>query len=660
MQRSLKCRLPENGAPAINMPNLRTVAIPSVSSPRSSSAEVDQPSSSQDAATGAMLFPPEDLTSYMMQNNNDLSAFFQHQQQAAAASSIAAAVAACSVQSNSSVAVTSSCAKSQAPPLSMPTGMLKPAGFNLAPINDVDMMKLLQNPNLLPKSLPSGLPPQPNDHNKPKPKEGNRPTVSPIPPQLMNGISSSPSHMVNGLKRPQPGTGLQTLQEQLVSSMNGPPPAKRHSISAMPTGPSLPQNGLMMSGPQMNPQLAAAVAAQQMNLSKMNMSQPGMMGMPGLNAQFMPNQRINGNDGPQPNLLNVPGPAQFNAMNMQQLQQLVLHQQLQQQLQQQAKNQNQAKLSGTAQHHQNIQQQHANWMQAKFMAEQQQRLAQQQQQQRMNGPSPIMNQMQLLQLMQQQNQQAQNNPLASNPAFLQQQQLMQLQQQQQILQLQQQQAQQHHTEQRRRAQTIGNASQLSALHNQIPSITLGQGIPQPLVQQLPTSLTPFSSLTPQPHQPAISPALSNNNNEQPQTSNILPNGNTPVVSSPSAPVDNALTNPPTLQPEQGMPNQEALQKMLASWSSIIDPQVLQQFQQLANAQTAVNQGNGQPQITMTSASEVMSEGSVASLLAPQSSSVDSAAPTTRAGSTNPNQPEDSEKSENGLVIAEEEDNPVVD
>ncbi|CAD5218743.1 unnamed protein product [Bursaphelenchus okinawaensis] len=608
-------------------------------------------STNQEPSTSAMLFPPEDLTTYMqaMQNNNDLAAFFQHQQQAAAASSLAAAVAACQAQSTSNVAVTSSSVKSQAPPISMPPSMPKPPGFNLAPINDVEMMKFLHNPTLVtPK--PVGPLPTPD---KPKPKEAARPTASPS--QILNGISSSPSHIVNGLKRSQPGTGLQSLQEQLVSSMNGPPPAKRHSISAMPTGPSLPQNGLLMSAPQMNPQFAAAVAAQQMSMNKLNMPPAGMLGMPGM-PPFMPNARLNG-DAPQPNLLNVPG--QMNPMNMQNLQQFLFQQQLMQQQQQQqqaaaAKGQVQPKLSGTAQHHQNIQQQHANWMQAKFLAEQQQqqqRIAQQQQQQRMNGQSPIMNQMQLLQLMQQQQSQqpSQANPLAPNPALLaQHQQLMQLQHQQMLMQ-QQNQQQQQQTEQRRRAQTIGNASQLSALHQQqIPSITLGQGMAaQPIVPAIPTALTPFGSLTPQPTQAAVSPALSNHNEQMSQAVA------TTVASSPA---EAAAANPPTLQPEQAaQTSQEMLQKILANYP-MMDPNFLQQLAQA----TAAAQNN--PQITVTAASEVSNDTvSVANLLAPQSHSVDSAAPTTRAGSTNPSQPDgDSDKNESGLVIAEEEDNPVVD
>lgn len=250
--------------------------------------------------------------------------------------------------------------------------------------------------------------------------------------------------------------------------------------------------------------------------------------------------------------------------------------------------------------------------------------------------------MQLLQQQQQQQLQQQ-----SNTHLLTQQQLMHIQQQQQLMQLQQQQQ----NEQRRRAQTVGNASQL-------PQVTSSNSTPMSL---------PFPAQTLSPQQLAalgvVSPAFGLIPSVQPLSASpqlTTPNPTSEASATPSAMSVASPVNPPTLQPEStGNSNDDIIQKLIAQTTNLDEAQRRQFFEQFMQQQPF-------GAVTSTASESSIESTTSTSTLAPQSASVDSAASTARASSTNHfhAEPDHSIQSkadeEQVLVIADEEENPVVD
>ncbi|KAI6221441.1 hypothetical protein M3Y99_01544700 [Aphelenchoides fujianensis] len=234
--------------------------------------------------------------------------------------------------------------------------------FSLTPFSEVDMMKLYQNSQAAAAlKVPIGMPPgflmpqldpaqaagllaagkktpvaakdaqQPR--SSPATSTANAAASSGATPQTSqqtNGDHAAAAHQLqmqqaaaaaaaaqqqqsNALKRPLPPNMMQNYQEQLMASMNGPPPAKRHSISALPGAlpPGL-ANGhlplglggavppLMLAGhaaaAALHPQFALAAAAAHMN---------GAMGAPAGLPKFHPTTTGAPNGVPQPGVLSI-------------------------------------------------------------------------------------------------------------------------------------------------------------------------------------------------------------------------------------------------------------------------------------------------------------------------------------------------------------------
>ncbi|KAI6206917.1 hypothetical protein M3Y94_00969600 [Aphelenchoides besseyi] len=195
--------------------------------------------------------------------------------------------------------------------------------FNLGSFNGPDMMKLYaQNPQAAAAGLkmPIGMTPQfmipqlEAAAGKKTPiaaaKDAQQPRASPTtstsaatasnPPQQLNGDAAAQLHyqqqqaavaQSNALKRSLPNSMMQNYQEQLMATMNGPSPAKRHSISALPGAlpPGL-ANGhvpLSLGAPSLmltNPAAAAAALNPQFALMAAQLNGGIGGGMPKLQA----------------------------------------------------------------------------------------------------------------------------------------------------------------------------------------------------------------------------------------------------------------------------------------------------------------------------------------------------------------------------------------
>ncbi|KAI6181067.1 hypothetical protein M3Y98_00789100 [Aphelenchoides besseyi] len=264
---------------------------------------------------GATMICPTDLhAAYLasLSSNPDFAAFLAQQQLAngghlplGASTSTSPQTAVGSIQQqpqmSAAAAMAMKAAGAQVNTQSAPASQ-KPS-FNLGSFNGPDMMKLYaQNPQAAAAGLkmPIGMTPQfmipqlEAAAGKKTPiaaaKDAQQPRASPTtstsaatasnPPssQQLNGDAAAQLHFQqqqaavaqsNALKRSLPNSMMQNYQEQLMATMNGPSPAKRHSISALPGAlpPGL-ANGhvpLSLGGPSLmltNPAAAAALNPQ--------------------------------------------------------------------------------------------------------------------------------------------------------------------------------------------------------------------------------------------------------------------------------------------------------------------------------------------------------------------------------------------------------------